>query len=342
MALSCARNSDTTRAGYRHGLVGQSSGIEAVRRLIDKVAPHREVPVLVLGETGTGKELVARAIHYVRPRGEFVPIDCGSLVGTLMESELFGHTKGAFSGAIDNKKGQVEIADGGTAFFDEIGELPLEMQVRLLRLLQEREFRPVGAPKWRKVDARIIAATNRDLPAEIAGKRFREDLFYRLKGCTIRVPPLRERKEDIPLLIEHFQRSGRCGGFHPSPEVLEIFQSYDWPGNVRELQQCIESMAVMYSQGEQVAHLPSAIRQQHAARSLHTLSVAVNDEPQQTVWVAPKSPVISAPVISMQDSERQAIATALDATGGDRAKTSKLLGIGRTTLYRKMKQYGIE
>ena len=168
--------------------------------------------MLLLGESGTGKEVVARAIHDANPRGQFVPIDCGSLVGTLMESELFGHVKGAFSGAADNKKGLVELADGGTAFFDEIGDLPLEMQVKLLRLVQEREFRAVGSLHWRKVDLRIIAATHRDLKSEVAAGRFRQDLFYRLNVFTMHLPPLRERKDDIPLLVEHFLDQGKVAG----------------------------------------------------------------------------------------------------------------------------------
>src|ERR1041385_6098022 len=186
----------TPTPGWAHGLVGQSPEIGQIHRLIDKASRNR-LPVLLLGESGTGKEVVARAIHNAAPRGQFVPIDCGSLVGTLMESELFGHAKGSFSGASEAKKGLVELADGGTAFFDEIGDLPLELQVKLLRLLQECEFRPVGAVRWKKLDLRVIAATNRDLKAEVARGRFREDLLYRLNVITIRVPPLQERGEDI-------------------------------------------------------------------------------------------------------------------------------------------------
>src|ERR1700757_4865773 len=171
-------------------LIGESPQIGTVRRLIHKAARNR-LPVLLLGASGTGKEVVARSIHHANPTGAFVPIDCGSLVGTLMESELFGHVKGAFSGATDNKKGLVEMADGGTAFFDEIGDLPLEMQVKLLRVVQENEFRAVGSTQWRKVDLRIIAATHRDLKAEVAAGRFRQDLYYRLDVIGIRLPPLR-------------------------------------------------------------------------------------------------------------------------------------------------------
>src|SRR3984893_11763215 len=180
----------------------------SIRRLIEKASRNR-LPVLLLGESGTGKEVVARAIHDANPSGQFVPLDCGSLVGTLMESELFGHTKGSFSGAIENKKGLVELADGGTAFFDEIGDLPLEMQVKLLRLIQEREFRAVGALHWRKVDLRIIAATHRNLRAEVAAGRFRQDLYYRLNVFSIHLPPLRDRKTDILPLIQHFLELGR-------------------------------------------------------------------------------------------------------------------------------------
>src|SRR5579871_2616184 len=180
-------------------LIGNSPEMDRVRGFIAKAARHR-LPVLLLGESGTGKELVARAIHDANPRGRMTPIDCGALVGTLMESELFGHTKGAFSGATENKRGLVELADGGTAFFDEIGDLPLDMQVKLLRLIQEKEFRAVGSLNWRKVDLRIIAATHRDLKAEVAAGRFRLDLFYRLNVFSMRLPPLRERRQDIPLL----------------------------------------------------------------------------------------------------------------------------------------------
>src|SRR5271157_1099201 len=191
--------------GCAHGLVGQSPQISAIRRLITKVSRNR-LSVLLLGESGTGKEVVARAVYNANPRGEFVPIDCGSLVGTLMESELFGHVKGAFSGAVENKRGLVELADGGTAFLDEIGDLPLEMQVKLLRLIEEREFRAVGSLQWHKVDLRIIAATHRDLRAEIAAGRFREDLFFRLVVASVRVPPLRERLDELPELSKTLLR----------------------------------------------------------------------------------------------------------------------------------------
>ena len=355
-----------------YGLIGVSPRIQEVRRLIEKAARNR-LPTLLLGESGTGKEVVARAIHKANPRGRFVPIDCGSLVGTLMESELFGHVKGSFSGADENKKGLVEVADGGAAFLDEIGDLPLGMQVKLLRLLQEGEFRPVGALEWRKVDLRIIAATHRDLRAEVAAGRFREDLFYRLRVIVIHLPPLRERKEDIPLLVERFLQLGQAAGLpplDPGPELFDTLMSYDWPGNVRELKHAIDQMAALRSDhGLPIYALPSALQNHLATSSLARLSAALDsaasgaspsglppgfdpafgDEPQGAArhrggnsegltppefYRPPQSPVISIP-----QSEERAIRNALAATGGDRGRTAQLLKIGRTTLYRKMKQY---
>ena len=324
----------TARNGQLHRLVGQSPCIEKIRRLIVKAARSR-LPVLLLGESGSGKEVVARAVYEANPSGQFVPIDCGSLVGTLVESELFGHVKGAFSGAIDNKKGLVELADGGVAFFDEIGDLPLDMQVKLLRLLQEREYRPVGALQWRRAELRIIAATHHDLKADMAAGRFRKDLYYRLNVFAIHLPPLRERKEDIPLLIEHFLN----GRFDAGPEIIATLMSYHWPGNVRELQHCLERLAALHSEGAfQLADLPSALQQHEAAVSLRRLSAVVEQgagELPETV-LQPVSPVISIP-----ESERQAISAALASTGGERTRAAKKLGIGRTTLYRKMKEYGM-
>ena len=318
-----------------HGLLGRSAEMESLRRLIAKAARNR-LPVLLLGESGTGKELAARAIHDANPRGQFVPIDCGSLVGTLMESELFGHLKGAFSGAAENKKGLVEMADGGTAFFDEIGDMPMEMQVKLLRVVQEREFRAVGSTQWRKIDLRIIAATHRDLKAEVAAGRFRQDLYYRLNVFTIHLPPLRHRKEDIPLLVDHFLDG--CG-YAPSREILDVMQSYDWPGNVRELRHCVERMAAMQSDGAlQMADLPSALQYHQASAGIESLADAVEwDRDLPQVSLSPRSPVISLP-----ENEKQTIGAALAATHGERAKAARLLKIGRTTLYRKMKEYGFD
>jgi DNA-binding NtrC family response regulator len=319
--------------GRSHGLVGQSPQIALLRRLIEKASRNR-LPVLLLGDSGTGKEVVARAIHSAAPRGQFVPIDCGSLVGTLMESELFGHVKGSFSGASENKKGLVELADGGTAFFDEIGDLPLEFQVKLLRLIQEREFRPVGALKWHPVDLRIIAATHRSLKAEVEAGRFRQDLYYRLNVLVIHVPPLSDHKEDIPLLVDYFLEGQ--SELRPSQEAMRAILAYDWPGNVRELKNCMERMAAMCSEGFfQMADLPTALQYGQAAAALPPIEDASGELPD--FRLPPKSPVISIP-----ESEKQAIKNALAATHGDRQLAASLLKIGRTTLYRKMKQYGIE
>ncbi len=322
-----------------HGLIGDSEQIAAVRQLIDRAARHR-LPVLLLGESGTGKEVVARALHHSNVRGQFVPIDCGSLVGTLMESELFGHVKGAFSGAFDNKKGLVELADGGTAFLDEIGDLPLEMQVKLLRLIQEREFRAVGSLLWRKVDIRIIAATHRNIKAETAAGRFRLDLYYRLNVCVIRLPPLRDRRQDVPPLIDYFAKAAANAGLphiRLSDKMIDLLQSYDWPGNVRELKHCIDRMAAMYSDGAVDLALPTGLLNRVASDAIaaHPDPGGLADAPVNL------SPDPTPMVVSISQSERKAIERALTATHGERTRAAHMLGIGRTTLYRKMKQYGL-
>src|SRR5579863_5866285 len=235
-------------AGYspefaRHVLVGHSPRARQVLRLIEKLGNCRW-PALLLGETGTGKEVVAREIHARNPQGPFVTIDCSSMVGPLMESELFGHVKGAFTGAANTKIGLIEAANGGTAFFEEIGELPLDLQAKLLRVLQEKEFRPLGSLTTKRSDFRIIAATNRDLAKEVERGTFRRDLYFRLNVINIRLSPLRERKEDIPTLMNHFL--SRAGARHTvTAEALEAMLSHDWPGNVRELENCIQHMVAI-------------------------------------------------------------------------------------------------
>jgi DNA-binding NtrC family response regulator len=250
----------------------------------------------------------------------------------------------------------VELADGGTAFFDEIGDLPLDMQVKLLRLLQEGEFRAVGGMQWNKVNLRIVAATHRDLQKEVTAGRFRLDLFYRLNVFAIRLPPLRDRKEDIPLLVRHFMEAGQASGLpwmETTPELMEAFQTYDWPGNVRELKHCIDRLSALQSEGAlQMSDLPSPLQHSLATANLHQLSgaLAISDSPNRDMsnhdmpnhdmpefTMTPRSPVISLP-----QSERHTITRALVATKGERGKAARILGIGRTTLYRKMKQYGIE
>lgn len=352
-------------------LVGDSNRTRQLTRLIDKVGDSRW-PVLILGETGTGKEVVARTIYQRNPVGPFMTIDCSALVGTIMESELFGHAKGAFTGAVGMKTGLIEAANGGTAFFDEIGELPLELQAKLLRVLQTKEFRPVGSLAPRRSDFRIIAATNRDLAKEVDRGTFRRDLYYRLNVVSVKLPPLRDRRDDVPLLVDHFLRMyGR--GHRIAQEALDALVSYEWPGNVRELENCVQNMVAIHTGPLlTVSDLPSCIQNHLFARRAQSLSVAVGSSGIPPVapaipvaapvavaaGAAPLSagspqpiPVGSAaaafaerfgtgtPVIPLYDLERSAIVHALEYTRGDRGVAATLLGIGRTTLYRKLKEY---
>ena len=315
-----------------HGFVGQSPQVRRVRELVEKVSRSRS-SVLILGESGTGKEVVARAVHNGWGTGDFVPIDCGSLVGPLMESELFGHTRGAFTGASDAKRGLIELADGGTAFFDEIGDLPLDLQVKLLRLLQEHEYRAVGSLQRRKIDLRVIAATHRNLAAAVEKGTFRQDLFYRLNVITIRLPPLRERKEDIPLLVERFlDRPGRR--YSVTREVMDALMLYEWPGNVRELQNCIDRMiAVNSGPLLHTADLPSSVQ---TAKDASRIGVTL-----MGAAVRGGNAPAGDGVMPLEQVERCAILSALAKTKGDRAAAAHFLGIGRTTLYRKLRGYGI-
>src|ERR1700675_778877 len=258
----------------RHILVGQSPRTRQVLRLIERLGKCRW-PGLLLGETGTGKEVVARAIHNISASGAFVTVDCSSMVGRLMESELFGHVKGAFTGANTTKFGLIESANGGTAFFDEIGELALDLQAKLLRVLQEKEFRPVGSVSTRHSDFRIIAATNRDLAKEVEKGTFRRDLYFRLNVINIRLSPLRERREDIPELVNHFL--SRVGGScSVTAEALEVMLSYEWPGNVRELENCVQHMVAINSGPLlHVADLPSSLQNPLLQKKSQYLMAAV-------------------------------------------------------------------
>jgi len=251
-----------------------------------------------------------------------------------MESELFGHVRGAFTGANENKKGLIEAANGGTAFFDEIGDLPLDLQVKLLRLLQEREYRAVGSLQRQKVDIRVIAATHRDLEREVERATFRQDLFYRLNVIKIRMPPLRERKEDIPLLVERFlARTGER--YSVTAEAMEMLQRHDWPGNVRELQNAVERMVALARGPLLMAEdLPSSIHNSWRS-DLHQLAAAVSRTPGSH-GVAVSQP---RPILPLHEVEKRAIIEALEQTKGDRGVAAALLGIGRTTLYRKLKDY---
>lgn len=311
-----------------HGIVGSTPKIQDVLRMIARLKDTR-TPVLIAGESGTGKELVARAIHF---RGAFanrpfVAVDCGSLVPTLIESELFGYEKGAFTGAMRSKPGLFQSAHGGTIFLDEIGELPLEMQAKLLRVLQEKEVRPVGSNQRIKVDVRVIAATNRDLEAEYRAGQFRKDLYFRLNVVTIQLPSLRERRSDIPTLVHWFlDRHAKGSGTQVTGTAMKSLMQYDWPGNVRELENCIER-ATALGDGKLIdmADLPPAI-------SSHTPIF----EPG-----VPNSPQIALSSTDLEDIERATIQRVFEQVNGDKVMAGKMLGISRATLYRKLKRYNI-
>ncbi|MDP2996837.1 MAG: sigma-54 dependent transcriptional regulator [Bryobacterales bacterium] len=326
-------------------IIGQSARMRQVLRMVEKLGRCRW-PVLLLGETGTGKEVVARAIHNVLGERPFVTIDCSSMVGPLMESELFGHVKGSFTGAYQSKLGLIEMANGGSAFFDEIGELPLDLQAKLLRVLQQKEFRPVGSLTPRHSDFRIIAASNRDLAREVERGAFRRDLYYRLSVVNLRITPLRDRKEDIPSLIAHFME--RYGNRQVlSREALDAILSYDWPGNVRELENCVQHMLAMNSGPLlHTAELPSSVQNHiQAKRSQYLVAAAAADVPRippQSPFPVPAGGDGQTPVIlPLVELEKRAIAQTLEYTRGDRVMAANLLGIGRTTLYRKIKEYAI-
>ena len=315
-------------------MIGRSGEMEKLYRILSKVAQSSH-PVLVLGESGTGKELVARTIHAYGPNAQkpFLPVDCGSLVPSLIESELFGYVKGAFTGANHAKDGLLVAAEGGTVFLDEIGELSLDLQAKLLRALQEKEVRPVGSTHRVPIKARIVAATNRDLAEMVEKGTFRKDLFYRLNVVNLRLPPLRNRREDIPLLAAHFlDHISRERGikFTLSDEVLRTMMRHDWPGNVRELENAIERACTLSS--GPVLHLgdlPTQLQQQgleERRSATATESAAEGGAPQVT---------------TLADLERQAILGAIRTLNGDKLQAAKLLGIGKTTLYRKLKEYGI-
>ncbi len=311
-----------SRRGFA-GLVGTSASMQKLFRLILKSAPKRQ-PVLIQGESGTGKELVARAIHANSPWKDkpFVPVDCGALTPTLIESELFGHVRGAFTGANQTRQGLLASAGGGTVFLDEIAELPVELQGKLLRALQEREVRPIGGNEWTKLDARVVAATNQDIQAAIRRGSLRKDLYFRLNVVSIRMPPLRERKGDIPSLVHDFidrHGKGESNITGVSYDAMTRIMNYNWPGNVRELENCIQR-ALVLGTGPiiQVKDLPSPVLYQ-------TNTGAEGGE-----------------VLSLKDLERQAIIQALETTAGDRMKAATKLGIGKTTIYRKLKDFGLE
>ncbi|HSE48177.1 MAG TPA: sigma-54 dependent transcriptional regulator [Terriglobales bacterium] len=310
-------------------LVGNAPEMEKLYRIISKVAMSSH-PVLILGESGTGKELVARAIHSSGPNCDkpFLPVDCSSLVPTLIESELFGHVKGAFTGANNAKQGLLEIARGGTVFLDEIGELPIDLQSKLLRALQESEIRPVGGTRRIPIDVRILAASNRDLETMCAQGQFRKDLFYRLNVVKLRVPALRERKQDIPLLVGAFlERISRQSGIERtiSDDALRRLLAYDWPGNVRELENCLARSCAL-SSGPTV--------------HLGDLSTALQNAAVTSPEVPPARDGLD--IVPLAELEKQAILSTIRTLNGDKLEAARRLGIGKTTLYRKLKEYGTQ
>jgi two-component system, NtrC family, response regulator AtoC len=306
------------------GLVGMSKGMLDVYDMVTRVAPTAST-VLIQGETGTGKELIARAIHATSRRSHhpFVPVDCSALAESLLESELFGHVKGAFTGALTERHGLFEVAGGGTCFLDELSEMSACVQAKLLRVLQEREVRRVGGTETLKVDVRVIGASNKDLGALVAEGKFREDLFYRLSVVTIALPPLRERREDIPALATHFLGSYVVANDQPpctiSPEAMAALVQYDWPGNVRELQHALERAAALRSNAVILPHdLPP--------------KVAGGAEPEARA---------SGSTLRLQDVVRNHLRRVLTEARWNKKLAAQLLGIHRRTLYRLTKRHGI-
>jgi two-component system response regulator HupR/HoxA len=337
---------DYTMTGDEPGqeltVVGTGAAMEAVFRLMTKAAGST-IAVLIQGETGTGKELVARAIHAVSPRGRapFLAVNCAAMPETLLESQLFGHRRGSFTGADRDRVGLFEAATGGTVLLDEIGEMPVAMQAKLLRVLQEGEITPIGDTKPRAVDVRVISATNRDLSAEVADRRFREDLFYRLASFPITLPPLRERREDIPVLVERFAAHAahahrkRINGI--TAEALTCLQRFDWPGNVRELQNEVQRAVVLAEHGEAlgVDHLSPRLRDEGEATPV----------PEGVAGAVEAEPGGGAPGVQLREAraafEARHIADVLRQQGGNVSRAAGVLGLSRMQLHRKLKEYGI-
>lgn len=314
-------------------MAGRSPAIEQTLRMIKLVAASRCNPILIVGDTGTGKEVAARAVHTLRHRDQpFVAVNCAALTATLLESELFGHVKGAFTGADRDKTGLLETAETGTIFLDEISEMPLELQAKLLRILQERSFRKVGGVKDIECRATIIASSNRDLKKEVREKRFREDLYYRLNICPILMAPLRspERRQDIPLLAQHFLKTSNICSHRPTPVVsitrlaLEALSRHSWPGNVRELRNVIER-AIMFETTDKIG----------------LSSIIIDPIDGEPLPLAPSTDARRKD-FSLEKAERELIARALHETGWQKTQAAALLGITRATLYAKVKQYNLQ
>lgn len=336
------KNVVAPEGGAAVNIIGSSAAMTGVLESIRQVAATKAT-VLVTGESGTGKELVAQAIHKLSPRADkaFRPVHCAALSENLLESELFGHEKGAFTGANERVAGRFEMADGGTLFLDEIGEISLAVQVKLLRVLETHQFERVGGSETLTVDVRVVAATNRDLRAMVEQGTFREDLFYRLNVVNIRIPPLRERREDIPEILDYYlKKSAADNGKNVtdiSPEALGVLMAYDWPGNVRELRNCVERM-VVFARGVTLtmtdvpADIRSAVGEQFEAKSM----------PAQPQAEAKKEPQPSDDAgLNVKENERNLIMKALEECGGNRSQAAVKLDISRRTLYRKLHEYGL-
>jgi len=315
------------RTGY-HDVIGVSPRMTELMGFVRKIADSEATTILIQGESGTGKDLIAKAIHYQSRRQDksFVAINCSAIPETLMEAELFGHERGAFTDAKAMKKGLFEMADGGTLFLDEIGELPLEMQAKLLRVLQEKEVRPVGSNDRHTVDVRVIAATNRDLESAYRTGTFRKDLYFRLNVVTVHIPPLRERRADIPMLVHHFlNHYTPTKPLQVTAAAMKSLLQYDWPGNVRELENCIARAVTLGDQQTiDVQDLPPAIRSEQPATSEMT--------PQDAASLS---------TTALAEMERMTILRVFEQAHGDKALAGKMLGISRATLYRKLKRYNI-
>ena len=335
-----AEKNGAAHEGGAVNIIGSSAAMTAVLDSIRQVAATKAT-VLVTGESGTGKELVAQAIHKLSPRASkpFRPVHCAALSENLLESELFGHEKGAFTGANERVAGRFEMADGGTLFLDEIGEISLSVQVKLLRVLETRQFERVGGSETLTVDVRVVAATNRDLRAMVEQGTFREDLFYRLNVVNIRIPPLRERREDIPEILDFYLKKSAADNGKDvadiSPEALGVLMAYDWPGNVRELRNCVERM-VVFARGATLtmtdvpADIRSAVGEQFEAKAM----------PSKTTEAAPAEPP-AAIGLNVKENEKSLIIKALEECGGNRSQAALKLNISRRTLYRKLHEYGL-
>ncbi|MEK6706241.1 MAG: sigma-54 dependent transcriptional regulator [Bdellovibrionota bacterium] len=328
---------------FRSTLVGESTAIKDVFSTIEKVS-QTDSMILIVGESGTGKEIVARAIHANSTRASkpLVVVNCGAIPGDLLEAELFGHLKGAFTGATQNRQGKFEMAHGGTIFLDEVGEIPLHLQVKLLRVLQTKQFDPVGSSKTLEVDVRIIAATNRDLEEAVRNKEFREDLYYRLNVIPVRIPPLRERKSDIPLLVTHFvEQFNRITGHTvelPAGQIMEALMAYDWPGNVRELENMMERLVILKGQGSvDLGDLPHRIFQKFAeSRPQGDGALSEWEFPRM---VLPSSGLDLKSIVAA--FENHLVDQALARTSGNKNRASELLQMNRTTLVEKLRRRGM-